>query len=98
MQDILRSINLILAIVVIVWLASRRIAHPSKFPRGGLLRDIWAMAFCWALALIVSNVEQLLDTDTYIRVGVSMAAILTTLAILMRPAADWPKPKPKSSR
>ena len=88
--DLLRGVNLVLALVVFFWLTGRRLRHPDWFPRGGLRRDIWAMAFCWDLALITASAENLIHADTFIRVGVSMAAIITTLAILLRPAKDWP--------
>lgn len=89
MTDTFRSINLLLAIIVFLWLGYRRFNHPEWFPRGGLRRDIWVMAFCWDLTLIVGSVEQLLDYNTNIRIGFAMAAVLTTLAILLRPAEDW---------
>lgn len=94
--DWLRLINLLIALLVLLWLVGRRFLHKSWYPRGGLRRDIWTMAFLWDLALIVSTIENLVDTGTYIRVVLSMAAVLTTLAILIRPRSEWPGPDWKS--
>lgn len=98
LEEILRSINLILALTVFVWLLLRRIRHPEWYERGSLRRDIWVMALCWDLALIVGSAEILSGADSYLRVGVAMAAILTTLAILIRPPDDWLGGKNESSR
>src|SRR4051794_31857009 len=98
LPEILRSINLLLALVVLAWLLLRRVRHPEWYPRGGLRRDIWAMALCWDLALLVGTFEQLVETGTYVRVVVSMAAVLTTISILVRPREDWPKSRDPSSR
>jgi hypothetical protein len=101
LDEILRSINLLLTVLVLAWLFLRRVLHPKWYPRGGLRRDIWVMALCWDLALLVGTFEQLAGTGTYVRVVISMAAVLTTLAILVRPKEDWPTskdPADKSSR
>lgn len=87
--EIFRYVNLILGIFVLVWLLVRRYLKPAWFPRGGLRKDIWAMAVLWTLALIVGTFEQLYRTDTYLRVGFSLAALLTTISILLRPFVDW---------
>lgn len=91
-DDMLRAANLLFALLVLLWLVGRRIKHPEYYPRGGLRRDIWVMAFLWDLVLIVGSLELLIGTGTYVRVGLAMAAVLTTLAILVRPKSDWPTP------
>lgn len=92
LADILRSINLFLSAVVFLWMTIRRFKFPKQYPRGGLRRDVWAMAYLWNLTLLVGTLELLLNTGTYVRVGIAMAAVLTTLSLLIRPREDWPKP------
>lgn len=88
-DEIFRTINLLLGAAIFLWLTTRRIRHPEWYPRGSMRRDIWAMALCWVLALLVGTFEQLFETETVFRIWVSMAALLTTLAILIRPQEDW---------
>lgn len=96
--EIVRYVNLILGVLVLGWLLVRRYLKPEWFPRGGLRRDIWAMAVLWTMALIVGTFEQLYRTDTYLRVGFSLAALLTTISILLRPFVDWSiAPKDKNA-
>ena len=88
-EDILRIINLVLAILTIVWLVIRRLRNRGDYGRGSLRRDIWTSSFLWFLAAIVGTYEQLFDTGTYFRVVFTLGAILTTISILARPNKEW---------
>jgi fucose 4-O-acetylase-like acetyltransferase len=92
LEDILRIINLVLAVFVFSWLLLRRFFNSVNYPEGSIRRDIWTMAMFWTLATTIGTSEQLFETDTYFRVGFTLAALLTTLSILIRPKDDWLSP------
>lgn len=98
MTDVLRSINLVLSILTFVWLVVRRIRNNDWFSKqvSTLRNDIWLMSFFWICAVIVGTAEQLFETGSNSRIVFSMAAILVTLKLLIRPARHWEDIKTKN--
>lgn len=89
MVDLFRYVNLTLGVGILLGLVFRRLRHPEWYFKESLRADIFTIALFWDLALIVDTIEQLYGTGTSLRVGFAMAALLTTLALLLRPAKDW---------
>lgn len=92
LTEVLRELNLFLAIVSLVWLLNRRLFNRHLY-KGGVRNDMWLIAFSWTSALGIGTFEILFHTGTTIRVGLSTLALVVTVRLLARRPSDWYKIK-----
>ena len=90
-EDYGRAVNLVLALIALVWLIIRRFRHNNWYAKNvsTIRNDVWLLALFWSAGLVVGSFEQLFNTGTNVRVVLASAAILVTLKMLIRPARDW---------